>query len=263
MFLKVFDRYQTRRQGTGLAKLLLLLLLLSTNSIAKINTVYVCSPYKSAPFIIDAQQRLGLIYTFTDFLNQQAQGAYHFEVLILPRARLLKTLAMSTDCIVPFVSHQWFDPDKQQYYWSQAIIKDANVILSRHDLKLESIAKAQVSGLITSQVIGFLDGQIEALVAAGNLVAVNATSLEQSVKMLASQRIDFLVSGQMPLQYLVQKLQLQDQLYISNNATLYFDRAVLIAKSKPRLSTFIEQKISDLKAASHWQNTLQALGINN
>jgi polar amino acid transport system substrate-binding protein len=243
-----------------LIKLIALLLTLSTNAFA--NKVFVCSPYKSGPFVIDESKRLGLIYTYTDFLNRQAQGKYSFEVLILPRSRLLIELASNTQCIVPFVSHQWFDPDKQLYYWSQPLMNDANVILSSPSKRLESIVKEQVAGLRTSQVIGFVDEQLEVLIADNILTAFNSLSLEQSIMMLAYERIDFVVSGKIPLLYLINKLQLQDKVYISKNQTVSFDRSVLVQKSNPQLSTFIETQTNQLKMSVQWKETLVQLGID-
>ena len=224
--------------------------------------LYVCSAYKSGPFIIDEKNRLGLVYTFTDFLNKHAQDKYSFEVLILPRARLLLELRLNSQCIVPFVSHQWFDPDKRLYYWSQSLIKDANVILSSHANKLESIAKKQVAGMKTSQVIGFFDDQVEALITDKTVTAFHSLSLENSVGMVARQRIDFIVSGKIPLQYLINKQQVQDKVHLSKKETTSFDRSVLVPKSNPQLSAFIDEQIAFFKVSAEWQEALTEFGID-
>ncbi len=248
--------------ATNIKLIIAIALLLTISTSAFANKVYVCSPYKSGPFVIDEKSRLGLIYTYTDFLNRQAQGQYSFEVLIIPRSRLLIELASNTPCIVPFVSYKWFDPDKQLYYWSQPLLNDANVILSSANKKIESIAKEQVVGLRTSQVIGFVDEQVEALAANNSLTVFNSLSLEQSMMMLAYERIDFVVSGKIPLLYLIHKLQLQDKVYISKNETISFDRSVLVQKSNPQLSAFIEAQISQLKSSPHWEEALEQFGID-
>lgn len=259
MFFSTFAKFNIWPLQAKLTILMVLLLTFSHNVFAK--KVYVCSPYKSAPFIIDEQKRSGLVYTFTDFLNKQAQGKYSFEVLILPRARLLLALAEHTHCIVPFVSYTWFDPDKQLYYWSQPIIKDANIILSAANKKLESIEKSEVSGLKTSQVIGFLDPQVTALIADNRVTTFNSVSLDNSIMMVAYKRIDFVVSGKIPLLYLIHKLQLQDKVYLSKSETTSFDRSVLVAKSDPQLAEYIEAQISLFKTSELWQKTLTQLGI--
>ena len=227
------------------------------------NKFYVCSAYKSGPFIIDEKKRLGLLYIFTDFLNAQAKGKYQFEVLLLPRARLLLELQTTNHCIVPFVSYKWFDPSKERYNWSQPLIKDANVILSSQATKLESLAKEKVVGLKTSQVIGFFDAQLETLIKDKTIILFNSISLEKSVGLVAKHRIDFIVSGKIPLQYLINKHQIQDKIYISKETTTTFSRSVFSSKSNPELSEFIAAQIAPFQVSLEWQKSLIELGIKS
>ncbi|WP_157673855.1 hypothetical protein [Cognaticolwellia beringensis] len=247
----------------GLKLTILIALFSIVNHSAFANELYVCSAYNSGPFIIDEKNRVGLVYTFTDFLNKQAQGKYSFEVLILPRARLLIELRLSNHCIVPFVSYKWFDPNKQLFYWSQPIIKDANVILSSQKNKLESISKERVAGMKTSQVIGFFDDQVEALISENTVIAFNTSSLEKSVGMVARKRIDFIVSGKIPLQYLIHKQHIQDQVYLSKYKTISFDRSVFVPISKPALSAFIEEQVGLFKTSVEWQQAKTEFGIDD
>lgn len=259
----IYRRYielNTRLRGLKLALLLVLFSTFSHSTFA--NKLYVCSAYQSGPFIIDENNREGLVYTFTDFLNKQAQGKYSFEVLILPRARLLLELRLNNHCIVPFVSHKWFDPNKQFFYWSQPVFKGANVILSSKEYKLESIAKERVAGMKTSQVIGFFDEQVEALISGKTVVAFNTLSLEKSVGMVARKRIDFIVSGKIPLHYLVHKQKIQDQVHLSKYKTLTFDRSVSVPITKPKLSAFIEEQVGLFKASVEWQQAITEFGID-
>ena len=245
-------------------KLSILLVLFSTFSQSTLaKKLYVCSAYLSGPFVTDENDRLGLLYTFTDFLNKKAQNKYSFEVLVLPRSRLLLELKLTDHCIVPFVSYKWFDPSKQLYYWSQPLLNDANIILSSQDKKLESIAKERVAGMSTSQVIGFLDDQVGALIKDNTVSAFNSLSLENSVGMVARKRIDFIVSGEIPVQYLIHKHQIQDKVYFSKNTTSTFERSVLLPKSNPQLIEFVEQQIGVLKSSSEWQQALAQFGIND
>lgn len=246
--------------------LLLILTLTSTFSYGisnHANQFYVCSAYKSGPFIIDESKRLGLLYTFTDFLNAQAQGKYQFDVLLLPRGRLLLELQTTNHCIVPFVSYQWFDPSKALYNWSQPIIEDANVILSSQATKLESLAKEKVVGLRTSQVIGFFDDQLETLIKDKTVIRFDSISLEKSVGMVAKHRIDFIVSGRIPLQYLINKHHLEDKVYLSKKTTATFNRSVMSPKYNAELSEFIAAQIEPFKVSAAWEQSLIELGIKH
>lgn len=261
MFFNKFIKLNLRLSTSKLSILLVLFSTFSQSTFA--NKFYVCSAYLSGPFVTDEKSRLGLLYTFTDFLNKKAQGKYSFEVLVLPRSRLLLELRLTDHCIVPFVSYKWFDPNKQLYYWSQPLLNDANIILSSQDKKLESIAKERVSGMSTSQVIGFIDEQVAALIEDNTVSAFNSVSLENSVGMVARKRIDFVVSGKIPVQYLTYKHQIQDQVYLSKNATTKFERSVLVPKSNWQLIEFIEQQIGILKSSSEWQQALAQFGIDD
>lgn len=248
--------------------MLLLLTLTLTSALSygapnNANKFYVCSAYKSGPFIIDENKRLGLLYTFTDFLNAQAKGKYQFDVLLLPRARLLLELQTNNHCIVPFVSYQWFDPSKTLYNWSQPLIEDANVILSSQATKLESLAKEKVVGLRTSQVIGFFDDQLETLIKDKTVIRFDSISLEKSVAMVAKHRIDFIVSGRIPLQYLINKHQIEDKIYLSKKTTATFNRSVMSPKYNPELSEFIAAQIEPFKVSVAWEQSLVELGIKH
>ena len=235
-------------------QLLSVLLLICLSAASRAQTITVCSPYHSAPFVIDHAKKQGIIYDFVDYLNQNAPTDWRFKLAFMPRARLFKQLSQDEVCIVPFVSPLWFDPDKSQYHWSKAIFADGNVILSDRTRKLESLSADIIAGLSTSRVIGQKNDILDALIKQKVITAFNSNSLESSVEMLALGRVDFVVSGKLLLGYIVAQRSDSERFYFSHDYVQTFDRAVLFPKSmSPQVIEFVENKLTELHLSADGQ----------
>ncbi|WP_448211704.1 hypothetical protein [Colwellia sp. MEBiC06753] len=239
---------------------------LSTNTQANqyTKTYDICSPYQSGPFIIDERKRSGLVYTFADYLNAQAAGQFRFNVIVLPRIRLVGMLEANANCIVPFVSALWFQPSPEHYDWTKPITYDANVILSSSQLKLESLAPAVINGMSTSVVSGFtVEQPLETLIQNKQLTLFTTANIEHGVGMVAKERIDFIVTGRMILEYVRANLNVQSSTYLSRYQTLAFERALIVPKVSPELTQFIHQQTEQFGHSKQWIDALALLGISN
>ncbi len=224
------------------------------------------SPYDTPPFVVDQKKEQGLVYDLASLLTVRSQGKYQFKVVVVPRVRLQKILQRSGVYVVPLVSPKWFgDGDEKKYLWTSALMEDENLVLSPRKRALEYESPASLQGKRTSIVLGHAVEPVKQLEKAGMVKAESTQSFNNSLRMLARGRIDFMVMGRIVAVYLIRDLGLEDQIYISDKTIERFDRKILVSpQSQKDLHKWLEGEIQRLRRSGEWKKYLRAeLSLKN
>ncbi|WP_374034884.1 substrate-binding periplasmic protein [Bdellovibrio bacteriovorus] len=218
------------------------------------------SPYDTPPFVVDQKKEQGLVYDLASLLTVRSQGKYQFKVVVVPRARLQKILQRSGVYVVPLVSPKWFDDDdEKKYLWTSALMEDENLVLSPRKRALEYENSASLRGKKTSIVLGHAVEPVRQLEKAGVVTTESTQSFNNSLRMLARGRIDFMVMGRIVAVYLIRDLGLEDQIYISDKTIERFDRKILVSpQSQKDLHKWLEGEIQRLRRSGEWKKYLRA-----
>ena len=99
-----------------LATILIVVLMSWLTAYASAETIQVLTYHNHPPFI-NAKGK-GLTYDLEEVLNEQGQGKYTFEVLVLPRKRLNFEIKQEGSWIVIWVNPLWFGDKKEtKFQW--------------------------------------------------------------------------------------------------------------------------------------------------
>ncbi|AFY00365.1 substrate-binding periplasmic protein [Bdellovibrio bacteriovorus] len=218
------------------------------------------SPYDTPPFVVDQKKEQGLVYDLASLLTVRSQGKYQFKVVVVPRARLQKILERSGVYVVPLVSPKWFgDQNEKKYLWTSALMEDENLVLSPRKRALEYENSASLQGKKTSIVLGHAVEPVQQLEKAGVVKSESTQSFNNSLRMLARGRIDFVIMGRIVAVYLIRDLGLEDQIHISDKTIERFDRKILVSpQSQKDLHKWLEGEIQRLRRSGQWKKYLRA-----
>ncbi|WP_374001288.1 substrate-binding periplasmic protein [Bdellovibrio bacteriovorus] len=232
-------------------------LLISAQAFSK-EVVEMISPYDTPPFVLDLKKEKGLVFELAAFLTARSGGKYEFRVAILPRARLLKTLEKNGVVAVPLVAPKWFeDVSETKYFWTSAVMDDENLLLSSRKKPVEFRGMESLKNLKTTVVTGHSMEAVAKLQRTSGVQAQPTNSLSNGLKMLAHGRIDFVITGRLMAEYLIQDLNLSQSIYISDRSVERFERKFLLSKGADKnLQKWLESEVQRLRRSGEWKKLL-------
>lgn len=222
--------------------------------------VQLYTPYDFEPFITDRPTQQGLIYDLQRYLNDLADGVYHFEVQTVPRIPVERLEQMRELAIVPFVTPAWFNDDKEQRFdWTRALVEDETVIVSPKRLSLEGLHPELLRGktLCGSSTLR-RDAAVQKLLNEGIVKQTLVPNTSHCLQMLIHGRADFYVSGRLLISYSMQKPELATQLHTSSSLIEHFTRRILITPRKSQLLGWLNQKIEILGRSQSWEDVMKS-----
>ncbi|UXR64792.1 ABC transporter substrate-binding protein [Bdellovibrio bacteriovorus] len=244
--------------------IVLVLLSFSVQAFSK-EVIVMISPYDTPPFIVDQKKEEGLVFELAALLTARSRGKYEFKVSVLPRTRLLKVLEKSGVVVVPLVAPKWFeDAEEKKFFWTSAMMDDENLVLSPRKKPVDFRGMDSLKHLKTTVVSGHSMETVTNLQHTGEVDSLPTNSLSNGLKMLARGRIDFMITGRLVADYLIQDLNLGQDIYISDRSVEKFERKFLLSRDADKhLQKWLEGEIQRLRRSGEWKKFLGAFLLQN
>ncbi|SCK22511.1 hypothetical protein [Vogesella sp. LIG4] len=220
--------------------------------------VPVYSEYSEPPFAAEGSNSLSL--RLADWLTAHAAGAYVFQAVSLPRKRLSALIAQpGWQGLVLWANPVWFDDvGMRRYAWSQPLMQDVDLVISRQELSLEYGDLGHYTALRLGGIAGHRYADVDRLFADGQLQREDADSQLQNVFKLRRQRIDLTFIQASSLPYLLQQVpDLRTWAYFSRSNRGQVTRYCFADKDNRRLIGYVNAQIGLLQQDKTWQGWLK------
>lgn len=216
--------------------------------------------YLSEPFA--NKKGKGLALDFTNLLNKIMPEKYHFKLKNIPRARLNLLLEnQDNQGIVLFVNSSWMGKNaKDKYLWTPAIYQDYNDIISAKK-KITYNTPQSLIGLRFGGISGRKYRYLEELFDKRLVQRIDLRTEEQAMMMLIQGRIDVTSQPRSITNYLIQKLKLQEKVFISPKPLFKFDRRIMLTHKLNKLHLDLSDGILQLSKDDKWINLKKKYGL--
>ncbi len=205
------------------------------------------------PFIVDLQQRQGLYYDFSDYLNSKGER-YRFQTLFLPRNRLEHALAaQQLDGVVIGVTPPWFhDPAERKYLWTPSLFHDQDEIVSLASRPFDYRGPESLYGRSLAGVLGFSYAGIDAGVRAGKIFRSNTAGEREVLQMILKGRVDVGIVSRSTLDYLMAVEPRLGDLHVSATPHDIFERRILVPRDKAAVHAYLLPIIEQMHSDPAW-----------
>ena len=218
--------------------------------------------HNGGPFITGDNS--GLTYELAKFLNHEAKGRWTFPVIKQARLRFNRDVQSAKTGIVPWVKPAWLKKLKLQGdLWSMPYFKDANVIVSRVDKKVDYTGATSLFGLTVAKVKGAVQVGIDPYIETGQIKVVNSTDFEGHMRMLKGGRADFVSTSLNIAKYTIAKLGLEKDLYISMRPIDQYTRHIMVLNENEALLQFINHSIHKMANDPKWFESMKMFGAQD
>lgn len=216
-----------------------------------------------APFVIDATHKHGLSYDLAQWLTENSNGIYEFNVTVHSRARLNETLSGNPSGIVFWVNPAWFgDVEENKYFWTKPLMRDRTLIISPLRASIDYKGPASLEGMTITSVSGHRYVGIDPLVEEGRMSRNDLSSEEAVTLFISNERGDVGVIAESALLSLTQQLNLHGKIFSAKEPHSIYDRRVMITRDDPDLIEFMQKSLSDMKRDGHWSELLNKYGLS-
>ncbi len=215
--------------------------------------------HNGGPFIVKEAQ--GLTYELARYLNQEAKGKWVFKVIKLPRLRFNIKMPDAKIGIVPWVKPAWLRKiNLKDDLWSYPYFKDANVIVSRNDNKIDYTGPESLFGYTIVKVKGAVQVGLESYIEQGYIREVNSINFEGHLNMLYHRRADFVSTSLNIAKYMIPKLGLENDLHISMRPIDQYTRHIMVLNGREDILFFINDVIKKMAQDPVWLEALAKFG---
>jgi polar amino acid transport system substrate-binding protein len=217
------------------------------------------------PFVLSMEQRTGLMFEVAELLSRQVNAVHSFDVRVLPRARLNKTLAGwiddhcavagATECddnwillwVIP--AWGWGEDAEQRYLWVD-LFKDEDLVVSTQQRK---VAYRNANSLI-GQRFAALRGHrypqgVEELMQQGKINREDGNDVRASLMRIHSQRAEVTVIRRLAFNYYLQNDQqlkpIAADFYVAPQPFNQFTLQAMIPLTRPDLRDMLERAKAD------------------
>ncbi|WP_439886413.1 substrate-binding periplasmic protein [Pseudomonas sp. MBLB4123] len=236
----------------------LLALCLASAQVLGSQHIKVYAYHLKPPFIVDLQQRQGLYFDFSDYLNSKGD-AYRFETLYLPRNRIEHDLDHGhLDGVVIGVNPLWFqDQAQERFLWTPSLYQDQDEIVSLTGTGLNYRGPESLSGLHLAGVLGFSYHGIDDWVAAGKIDRSDTPGEREVLLMLLKGRVDVGIVSRSTLDYLIEREGWQGLFHVSPTPHDRFARRLLLPPGQEALYHYLLPILEQLPQDPAWQAILE------
>ncbi|HYD80467.1 MAG TPA: transporter substrate-binding domain-containing protein [Paucimonas sp.] len=233
---------------------------------AAAETLPAYNTYQTPPFVVE--EGAGFAADVIDYLNANLKGQYQFQLIQLPRLRLNRIVTNVPDFkgVVLFLNPKFVgDLDKTKYFWTHAVMADANKVISSSARKLEYNGPESLKGLRFGGVLGHRYDGLEEMF--GKDVAREDVASESlNLIKVALGRVDVTIMPHSSFRYLLKSLGAdgpeRGSLYISKKDHLQFDRHFFVARENAALGHTLNQVIAGMKSDPAWKAILAKYGLD-
>ncbi|WP_084629012.1 transporter substrate-binding domain-containing protein [Neptunomonas japonica] len=204
---------------------------------------------------------VGLGYELANYLSKNSNGAYQFNVEVLPRNRL-DMLLTKTDMIIPWVSYAWFGPKAtEKYQWSKPIFKDASIYIWNKKSVQTFSQPEHLKGFHLGGIQGYHFINVGPLVKSGEVKRSDTGSEQQLLEMLLLKRFDDGIGPYSSFAYIIKDNSWKDD--FSYSIYHNYQRHFLIKTTNKELSSYIEEIPQKMLADKNWGQIMQTYGLDN
>jgi len=216
--------------------------------------------HNGGPFITGIKQ--GLTYELANYLNNEAKGRWVFPVIKQARLRFNRDVQSSQKGIVPWVKPAWLKKlSLTNDLWSYPYFKDANVIVSRVDNKIDYTGPSSLFGHTIAKVKGAVQIGIDPYITSGQIKEVNSTGFDGHIRMLQGGRADFVSTSLNIAKYSIARLGFEDDLYISIRPIDQYTRHIMVINNRQDIIDFINHSIIKMATDLQWIKAMQKFGV--
>lgn len=224
------------------------------------STVNIYTYHNQPPYIIDANDRKGLLF---DFLNelQDAAPKVTFVENVVSRSKVNDVLDSNQPSIVMWVNPDWFVGVSQSLYWSKQIFESKSVFVFLKDKGVKYKTTEDLEGLVFGSRKGYSSHYISQVLGFEPIKQVAAASAGENVANLLKGEVDFIVLPQvLGLNYfrsknLIEKIQVHDMPV--DSLPIY----IMVSHSYLELLPVVNNAIDKLNKSEAWQSKLHFYGL--
>lgn len=210
------------------------------------------------PYMSDLARRQGLYFDLAELLSLRAPRL-RFRTEYLPRRRLDQELAAGRlGGLVLGVHPSWFkDSERKLYLWTPAFMRDADVVVSRHEQPVSYIGAESLAGLRMALPRGDYYAGIDELVRAGRIQRTDSESEETALMMMSLGRADASIVTRRTLYALIaERPGLRGRFHVAAQPHDEFERHILVPRELAALHQPVSEALLQLVRDPAWQTRL-------
>ncbi len=210
------------------------------------------------PYMHHLGHQEGLYFDLAELLTLRIPGL-RFRVQYLPRRRLEADLvAGRLNGLVVGVHPSWFkDKERTHYLWSPPLMRDADVVVSRHDKPISYSGPESLVGLRVALPRGYYYFGVDELVREGRIHREDSESEETALIMLSLGRADATITTRRTLYALLaQRPGLRGKFHVAAQPHDEYERFILIPPGQAHLHKPVSEAVLQLARDPAWQNRL-------
>ncbi|WP_147106166.1 hypothetical protein [Tateyamaria sp. syn59] len=214
------------------------------------------------PFIVDIAEERGLSYDLARLLTDASDGAFQFNVMVLPRQRLNQRLQGDMPGLVMWANPAWFgDTGRTTFLWTDPVLRDRNVVISPAEEAFEYDGPKSLTGMTMVGVRGHRYPGVDSLVRAGLVERVDMRSERSLVQFIASSRGRVAIVADSAVRYFVNELGLGDAVHVAEQAHSTYQRFILVQPQLQAVHTFLENTVPGIAGSSVWAEKIAGYGL--
>lgn len=249
--------------------MILTAVLLALSGQVQAKDVNLWSYYKFGPFVTEYQGaniKQGLVLDLARLLDKRSYGLYTFIPKVIPRKRLDRYIVDGTPAVVVFVNPSWMqDNVKTKYYWTAAILRDKNEIVSRmfgqDPKRIRFNDVNSFKGMTFGSVFGRRIRGVDELVKRGEIKRIDVAGEDQNLKKLLAGRIDLMTAPNSMLRFLIKNMSLEGQIYFSPKPLFSYTRHFMVTKNMRDVYQFMDQFTKYADTDKEWLEIRKKYGL--
>jgi len=222
--------------------------------------VVLYSYYLEAPYITG--EKRGLNHDLARYLNDKAEGRYHFTVKVLPRKRVDRLIERGASMVVPWAAPEWFkDLKTESIAWSKPYLKGAAVVVTNQNDPLVYKGPHSVKPRTLQGVVGYRYPGVDDLVSRGLVRRQDLESYGHVLKLLAARPGNCTVVSQLTARYLIKELSLEGKVRLAEGYHSTFKRHFLIVNHSDEMTAFLDAAVEGMAADDAWRRLMRNYGL--
>jgi polar amino acid transport system substrate-binding protein len=209
------------------------------------------------PFVVGEGK--GLSYDLAKLVTKKSKGKYNFEIRELPRVRLNQEIKSKKPWVSVWANPLWFgDKNKKKFFWLE-LLKDANSIISRNNLKINydnpnSLLGKKFGGIRGHKYVGLDD-----LLKAKKIKGTKTDNERDLLRMLLHNRVDVILLPKSTISFYIKTLNLKKKVFVGKTPHQSYMRHIMVPRGQEKLHSFLEKL--NLEEDNDWKGLLKKYGF--
>lgn len=218
-------------------------------------TITAYSYHISSPFVRDQANAQGLNYELIRLL-QEHDPALKISLQLLPRLRLDRMLESNDfDGMVLLVDPSWFsDAKMDRYVWTDALIHDANIVVSRMDKPIDFRTASSLSSRVIGGVRGYRYDGLDFRIRAGWTRRVDVNNEPDLLRLLSMRSVDAVIMSRLSFYDLTRHET--NLWFVANKTQQDYQRRILISASRTDAHKTLCRAASAVAKDEKWKSLI-------